>query len=50
MNFQVLSGKIVSFFPRRIRYIFFGRKMKDDLSEEIHRNMIYMTYIFCIYV
>ena len=35
MIFLVLSEKI---------YIFFGRKMEDDLSQEIHRNMIFFVY------
>ena len=44
MVFLVLSGKIV-FFPRKIWYFFFGRKMKDDLPKEIHGNMIFSVYM-----
>ena len=47
MIFLVLSGKMVFFF-REIWYFFFGRKVKDDLSQEIHENMIFL-YI-CINV
>ena len=39
MIFLVLSGKIVFFLAKRWSS-FFGRKLKDDLSEEIHENMI----------
>ena len=45
MIFLVLSGKIV-FFPLKT-YFFFGRKLKDDLSQEIHKNMIFSVYM-CI--
>ena len=45
MIFLVLSGKIV-FFPLKT-YFFFGRKIKDDLSQEIHKNMIFSVYM-CI--
>ena len=41
MIFLVLSGKMVFFF-RKIWYFFFGRKMKDNLSQEIHENMIFL--------
>ena len=37
--------KIV-FFLRKIWYFFFGRKMKDDLSQEIHGNMIFSVYMY----
>ena len=39
MIFLVLSGKIGFFLAKRWSS-FFGRKLKDDLSEEIHENMI----------
>ena len=41
MNCLVLSGKMVFFF-RKIWCFFFGRKLKDDLSQEIHGNMIFL--------
>ena len=45
MNFL---GKMVFFF-RKIWYIFFRRKMKDDLSQEIHGNMIFSVYMYKFY-
>ena len=39
----VLSGKMVLFF-RKILYFFFGGKMKDTFSQEIHGNMIFSVY------
>ena len=47
MIFLVLSGKIVFF--RKIWYFFFGRKMKDDLSQEKHGNMIFSVYMHKCY-
>ena len=38
MIFLVLSGKMIFFFSRKHDF-FFGLKMKDDLSREIHGNM-----------
>ena len=38
----------ISFFPK-VRYFFFRRKMEDDLSENIHGNMLFSVYI-CINV
>ena len=43
MIFLVLSGKIGVFFPENI--FFFGRKMKDDLFQEIHGSMIFSVYM-----
>ena len=40
-----LSGKMVS-FSWKISCFFIGRKMKNDLSQETHGNIIF----FCIYV
>ena len=37
------------FFFRKISYFFFGRKMKDDLSQEIHGNMIFSVYMYKCY-
>ena len=48
MTFLVLSGKMV-FFPRKICYFFFGWKMKDDHSQEIHGNMIFSVYMYRCY-
>ena len=42
MIFLVLSGKMV-FFPKTW-YFSVGRKMKDDISQEIHRNMIFSVW------
>ena len=36
------------YFFRKI-YFFFGRKMKDDLSQEIHGNMIIYVYMYKFY-
>ena len=30
-------------------YFFFGRKMNDDLSQEIHGNMIFSVYMYKYY-
>ena len=43
MIFLVLSGKMVFFFPKA-RYFFLGQKASDDLSQEIHENMIFSVY------
>ena len=37
------------FFSRKIWYFFFRRKMKDDLSQEIHGDMIFFEYIYKCY-
>ena len=48
MNFLVLSGKIISFFPKNI-ILFFRRKMKVDLSEKKkqkkHGNILFSANI-----
>ena len=44
MIFLALSGKMV-FFYLKIRHFFFRRKMKDDISQEIHGNMILSVYM-----
>ena len=36
------------FFFHKI-YFFFGRKMEDDLSQEIHVNMIFSVYMYKSY-
>ena len=36
------------FFPKTW-YFFLGRKMKDDLSQEIHGNMIFSMYLYGCY-
>ena len=43
MIFLVLTGKMV-FFPTRTWNFFSGWKMKNDLSQEIHGNMIFSLY------
>ena len=35
-----------AFFFRKIWYFFFGRKMKDDLSQGIHGNMIFSINMY----
>ena len=47
MIFVVVYGKLVFFF-RKI-YFFFGRKMKIDLPQEIHGNIIYSVYMYKCY-
>ena len=47
MIFFVLSGKMVHFF-QKIWYFLFGRKIKDDLSQEIHGN-IFSVYMYKCY-
>ena len=48
--FLVLSGKISRkyFFPGK-HDILFGRRMKDDLSQEIHGYMIFSVYTYRCY-
>ena len=48
MIFLVLSRKIV-FLSQKIRYFFFGQKMKDDFSQEIHGKMIISVYMYKCY-
>ena len=36
------------FFPK-IWYFFYGRKMKDDLSQKIHGNMMFSVYMYKCY-
>ena len=36
-------------FFQKAWYFFFGRKMKDDLSHEIHGNMIFSVYMYKCY-
>ena len=43
MIFLVSSGKIHFFFTK-IWYFFCRRKMKDDLSQKIHGNMMFSVY------
>ena len=42
MIFLVLSGKMIFLFPENM-ILHVGRKMKDDLSEKIHGNMIFSS-------
>ena len=42
MIFLILSGKMIFLFPEDI-ILFFRRKMKDDLSQKIHGNMIFSS-------
>ena len=37
------------FFSRKIWYFFFWWKMKDDLSQEIHEDMIFSVYMYKCY-
>ena len=41
--FLVLSGKMV-FFPPEIWHFFLGQEVIDDLSQEIHGDMIFSVY------
>ena len=43
MIFLVLSGKMVFFSKNLI--LLFRWKLKDDLSQTIHRNMIFSVYL-----
>ena len=47
MIFLVLSGKMF-FFPKTW-YFSFGRKMKDDTSQEVHGNLIFSVYTYRCY-
>ena len=42
MIFLVLSGKMIFLFPENL-ILHAGRKMKDDLSQKIHGNMIFSS-------
>ena len=37
------------FFFGKCEFFFFGLKMKDDLSQEIHENMIFSVYMYKCY-
>ena len=47
MTFFVLSGKMV-FFSQNVIF-FFGRKMKDDISQEMHGKMTFSVYMYHYY-
>ena len=50
MIFLVLSGKMGWLFFFYENMIFsFGRKMKDNISQEIHGNMIFFVYMYKCY-
>ena len=42
--FLVLSGKMVLTRNKKARYFFPGQEASDDLSQEIHGNMIFSVY------
>ena len=44
MIFLVSPGKMIFLFPENM-ILLFRRKMKDDLSQKIHRNMIYSSNV-----
>ena len=48
MIFFVLSGKMV-FFLAKAWYFFLGQEVRDDLSQEIHGNMIFSVYTYGCY-
>ena len=48
MIFLELSGKMVLFYGK-YEFFLFGQKMKDDLSQEIHGNMIFSVYMYKSY-
>ena len=48
MIFLVLSGNMIFLFPENM-ILFFRQKMKDDLSQEIHGNMIFSVYMYKCY-
>ena len=41
----VLPGKMIFLFPENL-ILFFRRKMKDDLSQEIYGNMIFAVFMY----
>ena len=47
MIFLVLSRKMVLFFQKI--YFFFGQNMKDDISQETHKNMVLSVYMYKSY-
>ena len=48
MIFLVLSGKMIFLFPENM-ILHIGRKIKDDLSEKIHGNMIFSLNLLKIW-
>ena len=44
MIFLVLSGKMIFLFPKNMIF-FFRWKMKDDLSQKIHGNLIFSATV-----
>ena len=44
MILLVSSGKMIFLFPQNM-ILFFRRKMKDDLSQKIHGNMIFSSNV-----
>ena len=48
MIFLELSGKMVFFF-KKTWYFFLRWKVRGDLSQEIHRNMIFSVYTYGCY-
>ena len=49
MIFFVISEKVAFLFFPKISSFFFKRKMKDDLSQKIHGNMIFSVYMYKCY-
>ena len=47
MILLVLSGKMIFFFAKT--YFFLGQEVRDDLSQEIHGNMIFSVYTYGCY-
>ena len=46
--FLAISGKIIFLFPENMIF-FFGRKRKDDLSQNMHANMIFSVHMYKCY-
>ena len=47
-DLSCISGKMGVFF-RKMLYFFLRRKMKDDLSQKIHGDMIFSVYMYKCY-
>ena len=48
MIFLVLSGNMIFLLSKNV-ILFFRRKMKDDLSQKVHGNMILSAYMYKCY-
>ena len=48
ISFVISKNMVFLFFPK-ILYFFLKQKMKDDLSQKLHGNMIFSVYMYKCY-